>query len=180
MTSRILSVCTANVCRSPLVAALLADRLDPARYEVESAGVRAAPGRPIDRDSALQLLHRGLPIPTTTARQLTSEMLAQADLILTATKAHRAEVLELHPRALRRTFTVREFAALVALVAGDDLATVVRNAADARSRGPREVDLTDPIGRPLRVHEEVAALADTATSAIAERLNALPGPNSAV
>ena len=178
MTSRILSVCTANVCRSPLVAALLADRLDPARYEVESAGVRAAPGRPMDRDSALQLVNRGLPIPTTTARQLTSDILAGADLVLTATKAHRAEVLDFYPRALRRTFTVREFAALSELVEADDLATLVKKAADARTKGPRVVDLTDPIGRPLQVHEEVAALADTATATIADRLNALGGPGA--
>jgi len=180
VTSRILSVCTANVCRSPMVEVMLAERLDPERFRVESAGVRAAVGRAMDPDSARQLEERGLAVPTGGARQLTPEILAGADLVLTATRAHRAEVLDLYPRALRRTFTLREFAALTGLVESDDLAGLVARAAEARTQGPRDVDLTDPIGRPVEVHEEVAAIADRATATIADRLNALGGSAAAV
>jgi len=158
-----------------MVQAMLRARLDPEVVTVESAGVRAPQGRAMDRDSAAQLTARGVPLPESTARQLTPDLVRDADLVLTATKAHRAEVLDLDPRALRRTFTVLEFAALCRIVEAEDLAGLVAAAAAARARGPREVDLPDPIGRPAEVHAEVADLANAATTAIAERLGALHG-----
>lgn len=172
MEHRILVVCTANVCRSPMVAAMLHRALAD-RFTVESAGVRAPEGRPMDPASALQLSRRGITVPSTTARQLTPEIVAATDLVLTATRAHRADVLDLGPRALRRTFTVLEFAALAHLVAADDLAALVGGAADARSRGPRDADLRDPIGQPVVVHAEVADAAESAVAAIVARLGAL-------
>jgi protein-tyrosine phosphatase len=36
----ILAVCTANICRSPMMEALLRARLDPRQFEVASAGVK--------------------------------------------------------------------------------------------------------------------------------------------
>lgn len=176
MTSRILVVCTANVCRSPMVAAMLASRLDPDRFEVHSAGVRAPAGRPMDADSAAQLRRLGVPVPTTTSRQLDAALVAQADLVLTATRAHRADVLDLHPRALRRTFTVREFAALCRVVDGDDLPALVAAAAAARTRGPRDADLRDPIGASTEVHTEVADLAAEACETIGQRLTGTAAP----
>lgn len=173
MEHRILVVCTANVCRSPMVAAMLGARLAGHRFTVESAGVRAPEGRAMDSDSAAQLSNRGVPVPTSAARQLTPEMVASADLVLTATRAHRADVLDLNPRSLRRTFTVLEFAALVDLVAADDFDGLLRGAVAARSQGPQSADLRDPIGHPPEVHAEVADLADAAVATIAARLNAL-------
>src|SRR5690606_35172732 len=136
VSHRILVVCTANVCRSPVMEAMLAHRLDPARFEVSGAGVLAPVGRPIDADSAEQLRSRGVPVPERTARQLTRYIVAEADLVLTATRSHRAEVLDLDPRALRRTFTIVEFADLAAKVEATDLAGLVAAAAVERSRGP--------------------------------------------
>ncbi len=175
MEHRILVVCTANVCRSPMVAAMLQHRLGGHGPTVESAGVRAPEGRPMDRDSAAQLTSRGIEVPSSTARQLTAEIVAGADLVLTATRAHRADVLDLHPRSLRRTFTLLEFAALGDLVDATDLAGLVAGAAGARTQGPRSADLRDPIGHPAEVHAEVAILAETAVASIAARLKALGG-----
>lgn len=173
MSHRILVVCTANVCRSPMVQAMLRARLDPEVVTVGSAGVRAPQGRAMDRDSAAQLASRGVPLPESTARQLTPDLVRDADLVLTATRAHRAEVLDLEPRALRRTFTVLEFADLCHVVEAEDLPGLVAAAAAARARGPQEADLPDPIGRSVEVHADVAQRADVATAAIAERLIAL-------
>lgn len=158
-----------------MVAAMLRERLDPGVHAVESAGVRAPQGRAMDPDSATQLRARGITVPDTTARQLTPDLVSGADLVLTATRAHRADVLDLDPRSLRRTFTVLEFAALCREVDGTDLAEIVAAAAAARARGPREVDLRDPIGRSEEVHAEVARLADDATAAIAARLTTKGG-----
>lgn len=171
MRHRILTVCTANVCRSPVVEAMLAHRLDPERFVVSSAGVRAPRGTPIDRQSAEQLWLREVPVLDRTARQLTRDIVAEADLVLTATRAHRADVLDLEPRALRRTFTVLEFAALCTLVEGElsDGAgpnDLVEAAATARTRGPADVDLRDPIGRSTEVHAGVATRIDDAVATI--------------
>ena len=46
------------------------------------------------------------------ARWLTESMVTDADMVLTATTAHRDHVLRMAPAALRRTFTMREFARL--------------------------------------------------------------------
>ncbi|MBC9226829.1 hypothetical protein GL325_10865 [Aeromicrobium sp. 636] len=175
MSHGILVVCTANVCRSPVMEAMLAQLLDPTRFEVASAGVMAPRGTPIDPESAAQLRARNVPVPERTARQLKRDLVTAADLVLTATRAHRADVLDLDPRALRRTFTLVEFAALCTQVEATDFAGLVAAAATERSRGPRDVDLIDPIGQPTEVHAEVAARIETAVRTIAEVLGRLEG-----
>lgn len=171
MTFRVLTVCTANVCRSPLAEALLRHRLDPARFAVESAGVRALDGGRTDPHVVQLLTRRGIATADLTPRQLTPEIARQADLVLTATRDHRGQVLEVFPGALRRTFTLLEFAALAGRAEGDDAAAVVRTAAMLRSEGPAEVDIDDPIGQPDAVHDAVAAQIEDATAAIADRLD---------
>ena len=47
------------------------------------------------------------------ARGLSEQMLKEADLILAMTRAQRGLVVELWPAAVRRTFTLREFARLL-------------------------------------------------------------------
>ena len=84
------------------------------------------------------------------------------------TRAHRQDVLQHAPRALARTFTLREAADLVALLddaeqrpVGDGLAararSLVQAMASARSRrSSSDVDdIRDPIGRSVETHEEV-------------------------
>jgi hypothetical protein len=80
------------------------------------------------------------------------------------TRAHRRAVLGLAPRALARTFTLREAGELVASVKGDAVTGadvgerfrgLVRGLADARShrRAADSDDVTDPIGQHVTVHE---------------------------
>ncbi|TSD58758.1 low molecular weight phosphatase family protein [Aeromicrobium piscarium] len=171
MTFRVLTVCTANVCRSPLAEALLRHRLDPGRFVVESAGVRALDGGRTDANVVQRLTRLGIATADLVPRQLTPEIVRQADLILTATRDHRGQVLEVFPGALRRTFTVLEFAALVSRAEGADPVALVRSAAMLRSEGPPEVDIDDPIGRSDAFHDAVAAQIEDAVTAIAERLN---------
>ena len=46
-------------------------------------------------------------------RRLSEQMLKEADLVLTMTRAQRGLVVELSPAAVRHTFTLREFARLL-------------------------------------------------------------------
>lgn len=169
----VLMVCTGNICRSALAERLgrayLAETLgdDAALVRIVSAGVRAVVESAMHPDSALVLRGLGGDPGDFRARQLVDDMAIDADLMLTMTRRHRRDVLRVAPRALSRTFTLREAADLVALlsddvdVPGDGLAERSRqlvhqlSAARSRRQGSEVDDIRDPIGLPVEVHQEV-------------------------
>jgi len=108
----ILAVCTGNVCRSPAVERLLASKLGPT-ITVSSAGTHALVGHPISEPMAALLHEGGIETNRFEARRVTEQMLKEADLILSMTRAQRGLVVELWPAAVRRAFTLREFARLL-------------------------------------------------------------------
>jgi protein-tyrosine phosphatase len=169
----ILAVCTANICRSPMIEILLRAALDPDRFEVASAGVRGWDRKPMDSMAALELARLGHSADAFRSHPIDSYLAESADLILTATREHRSDVLALNPQALRRSFTLVEFAALTGLVDGDGPADLVRQAALRRSLAPAEIDIRDPYRRAPEVHRQTADEIAQAVATIAERLNAL-------
>ena len=88
----ILVVCTANVCRSPMAAGLLRQRLAAdnanARHRVLSAGVWAADGEPASENAITAMAERGIDISDHRSHSLTNEEVAEADLILVMTREH--------------------------------------------------------------------------------------------
>lgn len=113
---RILTVCTGNICRSPVAERLLQAGLDqavPGGFVVTSAGTRAMVGEPIQPPSADIVRTFGGNAEGFAARQLTSKILRGVDLVLTMTSGHRGEVLQLDASLLKRTFTIREFARML-------------------------------------------------------------------
>ena len=169
---RILFVCVGNVCRSPLGERLLAARLPVERFEVSSAGVGALVGAAMDPEAAGHLEAYGASADGFVARQLSTSMVQDSDLVLTATKAIRSRVLEDAPAALRRTFTVLEFAALLDVVTNDgDPVALVRAAADERSRAALEdYDISDPFRRGSEAHAAAAEQMAAAVERIAKGL----------
>ncbi|MEU0885634.1 hypothetical protein ABZ345_44225 [Lentzea sp. NPDC005914] len=173
---RILFVCTGNICRSPfaelLTRHLLTQRLpndQVGRFVVASAGTQAMTG------AAMHLLTRDhLPRwgvervagETHIARNLDRIALASADLVLTADREQRAEVVSRHPPLLHSTFCLREFARLLAPVSlrrtGDDPVLRARAAVStaALRRGHvmwvNKTDdvVPDPYGRARGVHHQ--------------------------
>ena len=111
----ILTVCTGNVCRSPAVERLLGQKLGPT-VSVSSAGTHALIGHPISEPMARLLQREGVEDRAFAARLLTEKLVKEADLVLALTRAQRRLVVDLWPPAVRRTFTVREFARLLAHV----------------------------------------------------------------
>jgi protein-tyrosine phosphatase len=173
----LLAVCTGNVCRSPLAEALLAAGLGPAGpVRVGSAGIRARAGAGVDPRMAARST---VPIPGSAARQLVRHHVAGADLVLTMTRDQRRAVVTLLPAAVRRTFTLREFADLAGLAADSGVLTpgadparslgeVVAGAARLRARRPArpDDDIDDPFGAADDVYDRVALEIRAAVSAI--------------
>lgn len=174
----ILFVCTGNICRSPyaerLARRLLADSLGgdgAGRFGLASAGTHALVGSGMDLLAHAELRAAGGSSDGFAARQVGAKDIAAAELVLTAERAHRAYVVRELPRALRTTFTLREFARL--LDAGlpghrppdDPVARIRLAVAIARStRGtleqgpPGDDDVPDPYGLPAEAHHETATI----------------------
>jgi protein-tyrosine phosphatase len=113
---KILTVCTGNICRSPVAERLLQAGLDqvlPGGFAVTSAGTRAMVGDPMQPLSGDIVRTFGGNPDGFVSRQLTSKILRSVDLVLTMTSAHRGEVLQLDASLLKRTFTIREFARML-------------------------------------------------------------------
>jgi len=165
MPFSILYVCTGNICRSPFAELLTRALLDAAlgqqqdQVSVASAGTRGMVGHAMDATAAAELRARGVDADGFRARALRRSLIQDADLVLTATLAHRQLVLEEEPRALRRTFTIREFADLVRITdpAASPQELVSHAAAMRGSATLEDYDVRDPIGGSQELHAEVAA-----------------------
>ncbi|MDU0366388.1 low molecular weight phosphatase family protein [Microbacterium sp. NPDC089180] len=128
MTFSILSVCTGNICRSPVAELLIASELESlSTVKVSSAGTGALVGSGIP-DQAQQLAATaGLDPSGHVARQYDMAMLREADLIVAMAREHRRIVVETFPGAMRRSFTLRELARIAA-IAEPSLPDAVRGA----------------------------------------------------
>ncbi|HEV2891660.1 MAG TPA: protein-tyrosine-phosphatase [Frankiaceae bacterium] len=183
MTFDLLFVCTGNICRSPTAELLAATRLPAEHFRVHSAGTYGLEGYGIEPGAARELTALGIDSAAFRARRLTPELVRDADLVLTATREHRSAVVTLDPKALPRTFTMRELARLldhVEVPAGDDPADRARAlvAAVAAARGrhpapdPRDEDVADPYGRGEAAY---AAAIEDITEALRRPLEVLAG-----
>ena len=181
----ILCVCTGDVCRSAVAERLLAARLGP-EVAVTSAGVLGQPGRSIEPEMVAYLAALGVPDVDFEARRLIDEDVRRADLVLGMAREHRGAAVELAPAAVRRAFTLREFARLLSAIEPDELPdTTVSNrlqvaiplAASKRRRVASPLD-DDVIGANLPSPGEYAGTfltIRTAVDAIADRVLPHPG-----
>jgi protein-tyrosine phosphatase len=177
----VLVVCTGNICRSPAAELLLrAGLAQGAGIRVASAGIRAMAGASIAPQMAGRLRDRGIDPTGWTARQLDPVEVRSADVVLTMTADQRAAVVSRTPSAVRRTFTLREFADLAQLSdldpgggPADRLIALVAAAPLARSRRGAQMaqdDIDDPYERPDDVFQRVLAEIETAVDRLLSAL----------
>lgn len=88
---KILVVCTGNICRSPMAAALLLARAKRAGHEmtVESAGTWGVNGSAAAEHSIAVMTDRSISLEGHVARTVNREMLQEADLVIVMTRSHR-------------------------------------------------------------------------------------------
>lgn len=108
--NRVLVVCTANQCRSPLAAAALSDRLHRLGVDVTvaSAGTRAYDGAPATDSTRAAAARVGLDLSAHRSRRTDPDLVRGADLVLTMARHHLREVVVLDPTAFPRAFTLKE------------------------------------------------------------------------
>lgn len=180
---RILVVCTANVARSPLAAAMLDASLSESGLTVGSAGTHARPGHPAAAATQHLGRQRGLDLSEHRSRAVSEDLIRGSHLILTMAEAHRDRCATLVAGAGAKVFTLHEFVHLVQEV---DLASapvepslrlswVVARAHRSRpttplGSGPREV--SDPIQRPWPSWVEMDATVDGLCASVVTTLGA--------
>jgi protein-tyrosine phosphatase len=168
-------VCTGNICRSPFIERALQAELDRAwgrgdAVVVTSAGTGALVGEPMNPPALRVLEAAGHSGEGFVARALTPDVVAGVDLVLTATRAHRGKVAQLHPRSLRYTFTLLDFADLVSDIPrdayasddpGEHVRALVRAAAERRGMRPplpeEDADVADPYRRDDTAFDAMSA-----------------------
>lgn len=189
MTFSILTVCTGNICRSPVAALLLARALGPVEtVRVESAGTGALVGAGVPVQAQRLAAEGGVDTTAHRARQLDIGMIRSADLVMAMSREHRRSTVETLPASMRRAFTLRELAR-IASAAEPQLAEAVANAGATTAEGgmragvelaaalrgtiappmaPEELDIIDPYRRSnetyVRSYEELAPAAERVAS----------------
>ena len=96
--TRVLFVCTGNICRSPLAEVLLRRIVSEEGLDgvgVASAGTGAWDGAPASEGAYLVGLEHGLDLSAHRATLLTREVVKRSDLILTMARHHRRRADEL-------------------------------------------------------------------------------------
>ncbi|PSL38914.1 protein-tyrosine phosphatase [Labedella gwakjiensis] len=177
-TFEILTVCTGNICRSPLAEQILRSGLaDIPRVSVASAGVYAMVGSPMTPEAAaLSVEFGGLGSEHHLARDLSPALIDASGLVFAMSREHRRSIVEMRPRAARTTFTLREFARLADGTTDDELSYAAALPLDAvrerlaeaviavgarrgiveRPVDPADDDIVDPHRRGDAIYRESA------------------------
>ncbi len=94
MFNKILIVCIGNICRSPMAEAILKHRMQSIKspLTISSAGIAALEGKSMDPFAQEILLEAGIDGSLHRARQLTSAMLIDAELVLVMEQNHRKKI----------------------------------------------------------------------------------------
>ncbi|MEU7635693.1 protein-tyrosine-phosphatase [Streptomyces sp. NPDC039016] len=200
---RILHVSTGNVCRSPITERLhrhaLEERLGDVRrcgLLVESAGTWGHEGAPMEAHAATVLADYGADPAGFIGRELLDEHVIRADLVLTATRDHRAQVISMGHSAGLRTFTLKEFNRLVRAIDSATLPApdldlpdggLVERAralvgAAAALRGwllapnPESDEVYDPYGAPITFFRSIGDEINRALDPVVTALTGVPAP----
>jgi len=174
----ILFICTANVCRSPLAAGLLAYNAKQAGLEVNIASASLDHEiRPTHATTTKLLAGRDITLVREQSQPLSDHLIDGADLVLVMTTEHAKGVVGRFPGSRRKVFLLSHLTGELNAPEG------IRTTADwlqmiyARPRdyaNNTKWDIPDPNNQPDSVYQAVDTLIDNATAWLATVLAILP------
>lgn len=108
MITSVVTICTGNICRSPVAAGALSTLL-PENIIVSSAGLHALVGHKIDPDSRAAAELFDIVPKDHVARQFSSAIGQEADLLIVMEDHHRHEIASRWPQFIGKTFLMGQF-----------------------------------------------------------------------
>jgi len=151
----VLFICSANVSRSFLAEMLLRHEAEIRKLDnvsVSSAGIYAYPGNPPDPVMVDHLEKQGMSVPIHESRQVSTEDIAWADLILVMEQAHAQDLEVRWPESKGKTEFLGRYI----------------------SAGPDADDIVDPFGKPPYYNRLAQSQIALALRALIERILASP------
>lgn len=140
----VLFVCTGNVCRSPMAAALFNAKARRAsaseEFVAHSAGTWALEGQPASGHAITVMAERGIDLSKHRARTLTRADLAKADVVVVMTRSHREALAAEFPEARHKIHLMSE----------------LKNRVPPGSVGVEVFDIADPYGGVLSAYQHCA------------------------
>lgn len=135
---KMLFVCTANICRSATAHAIANHLIAENNYpiEVDSAGIQALVGHPVEAEMAAVLDRKGISPAGITSTQLNRKLLTWADIVVVFEANHQSWILDEAPDQFKK---VVPFGNLVAVFAEQEELTVAEALTAARRR-PTKVE----------------------------------------
>jgi protein-tyrosine phosphatase len=178
-SAKVLFVCTANQCRSPLGAAFLrarlADRVPGVR--VASVGIRALPDQPATEPTVAAAAARSIDLSAHRTARIDARQVRAANLVIGMERGHAQEAILLDPSAMTRTFTLKELARRARTTGRrgyrEPLAAYTARLAEGRQLvdllgSSREDDVDDPTTNRLVDHDSAAAEIDDLVAVVFE------------
>ncbi len=175
---RLLVLCTANICRSPMAERFLRQAAADRGVEaaVTSAGLLDG-GRGASPGSVNALAGYGLDLHDHRSRRLTADLVDQADLVVGMEVRHVREAAVLAPGRFGSIFTLRELVKRSSQTGPRDdqpiadwLAAVGRDRSAALLMQAHDLDIDDPYGGPPEGYVATAALIHDLTNRLADSL----------
>lgn len=158
MKRSVLFICTGNTCRSFMAEYLMRHYAAQHGLEVDvaSAGLAAFTGD-TGTEQALEVLREmGIDGTKHRSRRVHSHLLAEYDLILAMTWAHKEQLLHLAPELAHKIFLLKEFA------------EGVNSREDPGKVAEKDHGISDPFGQSLEVYRQSRMEIERAVQAVVE------------
>ena len=174
----LLFVCTANVCRSPLAAGLMAFNAKQAGARVNVASGSTDQEIRGTHPTTVRMLHeRGISLGRDHSQPLTPGLVGGSDLVLVMTAEHARAVVGRYPDARNKVFVMQHLAGELQPAGEDEtLDSWLRSAYAIRRDYSRDEqwDIIDPNNESEAIYRAVEVQIDNATNWLATVISTLP------